>query len=58
MQVSQPAMNSQHWRKLDHFPPPVSLPEIAYDLMWHRRTDAHPAQQWLRAQVASLAKSL
>lgn len=52
------AMNSPRWRKLEHFPPPIALPAIAYDLMWHRRTDTHPSQQWLREQIASLAKTL
>ena len=44
--------------RLDQFPPPVALPDIAYDLMWHRRNDAHPAQQWLREQIATVAASL
>ncbi len=41
--------------ELDLYPPPVDLPEIVYDLMWHRRNDGHPAQQWLRALIASVA---
>jgi len=52
------ARHSPHWRKLESFTPPVTLPVIGYDLMWHRRNDAHPAQQWLRDQVAALAASL
>lgn len=52
------ASQSPHGSQLDQFPPPVSLPEIAYDLMWHRRNDAHAAQQWLREQIAGLAASL
>ena len=52
------ARHSPHWRKLAAFTPPVTLPVIGYDLMWHRRNDAHPAQQWLRDQVAALAASL
>ncbi|EJE53105.1 transcriptional regulator [Acidovorax sp. CF316] len=52
------ARQSPHWRKLAAFTPPVTLPVIGYDLMWHRRNDAHPAQQWLRDQVAALAAAL
>lgn len=40
------------------FPPPVKLPAISFDLIWHRRNDNHPAQQWLRELVASLASRL
>jgi hypothetical protein len=37
--------------------PPVSLPSIAFDLIWHRRNNAHPAQQWLRSLIAEVASS-
>jgi hypothetical protein len=36
-------------------PPPVALPEVVFDLIWHRRNDAHQAQQWLRELIALLA---
>jgi len=52
------AHNSQVWQKLVAFAPPVALPECGYDLMWHRRNDSHPAQRWLREQIAALAASL
>jgi len=52
------ARQSPHWRKLSSFTPPVTLPVIGYDLMWHRRNDAHPAQQWLRDQVAAMAAAI
>ncbi|ANH67395.1 LysR family transcriptional regulator [Mitsuaria sp. 7] len=52
------AGQSPHGAQLDQFTPPVALPDIAYDLMWHRRNDAHPAQQWLREEIAALAASL
>lgn len=49
--------HSPHLAALALFPPPVELPEIVYDLMWHKRNDAHPAQQWFRNQIAVLAQS-
>jgi len=52
------ALNSSARRKLVLFPPPVVLPEVVFDLIWHRRNDSHPAQQWLRDLVAKLAASL
>lgn len=52
------AGHASHGSALDQFPPPVALPDIAYDLMWHRRNDAHTAQQWLREQIATVAASL
>jgi len=40
------------------FPPPIALPEIVMHVIWHRRSDANPAQQWLRDLIASVAASL
>ncbi|MBJ9698481.1 LysR family transcriptional regulator [Burkholderia cenocepacia] len=52
------ALNSPAGRKLALFPPPVALPEIVFHLIWHRRSDGNPAQQWLRALIESIASSL
>lgn len=52
------ALNSPASRKLALFPPPVALPEIVFHLIWHRRSDGHPAQQWLRTLIANVASSL
>lgn len=40
------------------FVPPVALPEITFELMWHRRSDAHPAQGWFRDFIARHAAGL
>jgi len=34
------------------------LPEIVFHLIWHRRSDGHPAQQWLRKLIESVASGL
>jgi len=52
------ALTSSAARKLVVFPPPVPLPEIVFDLIWHRRTDSHPAQMWFRELIASIAAEL
>ncbi|MFZ6658959.1 LysR family transcriptional regulator [Undibacterium sp. TJN19] len=52
------AQHSRDWRKLTVFTPPVPIPEMVFDLMWHKRNDTHPAQQWLREQIARVAGSL
>lgn len=52
------ARQSRDWRKLAVFTPPVAMPTISYDLMWHKRNDMHPAQQWLREQIALVASAL
>ena len=44
-------------RKLLLFRPPVVLPPIELHLIWHRRNDSHPAQQWLRDRIAAIASS-
>jgi DNA-binding transcriptional LysR family regulator len=49
------ALASPAARKLKLFTPPVRLQEIVFDLIWHRRTDSHPAQQWFRDLIASTA---
>ncbi|NKQ10976.1 LysR family transcriptional regulator [Pseudomonas sp. SST3] len=40
------------------FPPPVQLPEVVFDLIWHRRSDSHPAQCWLRNFIDEQARFL
>lgn len=52
------ALTSSAGRKLALFPPPVALPEISFHLIWHRRSDAHPAQQWVRGLIESVAAGL
>ncbi|WP_027817562.1 LysR family transcriptional regulator [Paraburkholderia bannensis] len=52
------ALNSPAIDKLALFPPPIALPEIVFHLIWHRRTDGDSAQQWLRAQIESVAAAL
>jgi DNA-binding transcriptional LysR family regulator len=34
------------------FPPPIDLPMVEFNLIWHRRSDSHPAQLWFREFVA------
>lgn len=38
--------------------PPLALPQIVINLMWHRRSDTHPAQVWFREFIAAQAASL
>jgi len=52
------ALASAARRKLVLFAPPVPLPTVEFDLIWHRRNDVQQAQQWLRALVASVAARL
>lgn len=52
------ALNSPAGLKLAFFPPPVALPEIVFHLIWHRRNDSHPAQQWLRGVIESVASGV
>lgn len=52
------ALYSPFGRRLVLFPPPVELPVVAFDLIWHRRSDSHPAQLWFREFIAEHAASL
>ncbi|TCL05379.1 LysR family transcriptional regulator [Sodalis ligni] len=51
-------LHSSVQRDLVLFPPPIVLPSIDFHLIWHRRSDPHPAQQWFRELIATLGASL
>ena len=42
---------------LQVLPPPIEIASVPFIMCWHRRNDAHPAQQWLRDCIADLTKS-
>lgn len=52
------ALSSEVAGELVLFPPPLSLPEITFHLVWHRRADGSAAQTWLRTLIASTAAGL
>lgn len=52
------ARNCSSRDKLQLYTPPLELPIIPFDLIWHRRNDNSAAQWWLRALIDSLASSL
>ncbi|WP_231730987.1 LysR substrate-binding domain-containing protein [Lacimicrobium alkaliphilum] len=37
---------------------PVSIPDIAIHLYWHKNTDVHPALSWLRQLLQNVASAL
>ena len=41
---------------LQVLPPPIEIASVPFIMCWHRRNDAHPAQQWLRGCIADLTK--
>jgi len=52
------ALQAQASHRLAVFQPPVALPEIVFHLIWHRRSDSHPAQRWFRDFIATHAAAL
>lgn len=36
------------FKGLSHCPPPIELPEVVYDLVWHRRNEHSGKSHWLR----------
>ena len=52
------AVQAQAGHRLALFPPPLALPEIDFHLIWHRRSDSHPAQLWFRELMAKLSATL
>lgn len=52
------ALHAQASHRLTLFPPPLALPEIVFHLIWHRRSDNHPAQLWFREFIAKHSATL
>jgi DNA-binding transcriptional LysR family regulator len=52
------ALSSPTGGKLVLFPPPIALPEIIFHLIWHRRSNGNPAQEWFREMIESVAVEL
>ena len=52
------ALHSQTSHQLMLFSPPLLLPEIEFDLIWHRRSGNSPAQVWFRELIAKHATTL
>lgn len=52
------ALHSQTSHQLMLFSPPLALPEIVFDLIWHRRSNPSPAQIWFREFIATHASTL
>lgn len=52
------ALHSQTSHRLALFAPPLALPDIVFHLIWHRRSDHHPAQRWFRDFIAQQSEVL
>lgn len=52
------ALSSPHIRQLALLAPPVALPEIVFHLLWHRRGNGSPAQEWFRDMIEKVAQGL
>ncbi len=56
--LKRAALTGADSHQLRLFAPPLALPEIVFHLLWHRRSDTHPAQAWLRGFIAAHAVAL
>ena len=52
------ALHAQASHQVTLLAPPVDLPEVGFDLLWHRRSATHPAQVWFREWIEQVARSL
>lgn len=52
------ALSSPTGGQLVLFPPPIALPEIVFHLIWHRRGNGKPAQDWFREMIEKVASEL
>ena len=44
--------------RLDVFEPPVQVPGFTIAMVWHHRTNDHPARAWLRRELAGFCEGL
>ena len=56
--LERAAIQAQASHRLAMFPPPLALPDITFHLIWHRRSDSNPAQQWFREFIAEQSAAL
>jgi DNA-binding transcriptional LysR family regulator len=49
---------SEQSRDVVMLAPPVELPAIQFNLLWHRRSDGGSAQKWLRKLICACASEL
>lgn len=56
--LERAAIQAQASHRLVMFPPPLALPDITFHLIWHRRSDSSPAQQWFREFIAEHSAAL
>ena len=56
--LERAAIQAQASYRLAMFPPPLALPDITFHLIWHRRSDSNPAQQWFREFIAEQSAAL
>ncbi|WP_313687876.1 LysR family transcriptional regulator [Pantoea sp.] len=56
--LKRSALASEKNENVLMFNPPLEMPQIQFDLLWHRRSDASKAQQWLRQLICEQAREL
>ncbi|MEG3129377.1 LysR family transcriptional regulator [Pantoea cypripedii] len=56
--LKRSALASEKNENVLMFNPPVEMSQIQFDLLWHRRSDASKAQQWLRQLICEQAGEL
>lgn len=56
--LERAAIQAQASHRLVMVPPPLALPDITFHLIWHRRSDSNPAQQWFREFIAEQSAAL
>lgn len=50
----QSRLKRSAFRALSAAPPPFPMPEVFFDMVWHRRSHAAPRNQWLREIVSQV----
>ncbi|OON41393.1 LysR family transcriptional regulator [Izhakiella australiensis] len=51
-------LHSAFCQQLRLFEPPLTLPDITFCLIWHRRSEAAQAQHWLRELISAVAAEI
>ena len=54
--IAEKAIPQNMRQKFSIFPPPIDIPELEFQMIWHQRSDNDNALNWLRNTIVALLK--
>lgn len=56
MTIAEKAIPQNMRQKFSIFTPPIDIPELEFQMIWHQRSDNDNALNWLRNTIVMLLK--